>query len=126
MQVTCIKCNKQGTLSINQSTSNRRACKYYMIQHYNLETKKHKRCYIGTEKSLSEQYKMVIHKDNGLYTTYPQNTNNHNYSPITQNNTKSARGCRLAWSRLRDSGSRDLGSNPSSPTTTWVHNPLRS
>ena len=26
------------------------------------------------------------------------------------------RGCRLAWSRLRDSGSRDPGSNPGSPT----------
>ena len=25
-------------------------------------------------------------------------------------------GCRLAWSRLRDSGSRDPGSNPGSPT----------
>ena len=27
------------------------------------------------------------------------------------------RGCRLAWSRLRDLGSRDPGSNPGSPTT---------
>jgi hypothetical protein len=26
------------------------------------------------------------------------------------------RGCRLAWSRLRDLGSRDPGSNPGSPT----------
>jgi hypothetical protein len=29
----------------------------------------------------------------------------------------SARGCRLAWSRLVDLGSIDPGSNPGSPTT---------
>lgn len=65
MQVTCIKCNKHGTLSINQSKSNGRVYKYYGIQHYNPKTKKRSWCYIGKYESLPEQYKMVIHK---LYT----------------------------------------------------------
>ena len=35
-----------------------------------------------------------------------------NYLIVSEN----LRGCRLAWSRLRDLGSRDPGSNPGSPT----------
>ena len=118
MQVTCIKCHNHGTLSINSSTSNGHTYRYYMVQHYHPETKKHIWCYIGTSQSLPEQYQTIIHKNQSLSTKYPQNTNNLNYSPITQTNTEIARGCRLVWSRLRDSGSRDLGSNPSSPTNT--------
>ena len=72
MQVTCIKCNKHGTLGINQSKSNGHIYRYYGIQHYDPETKKRRWCYIGTEKSLPEQYKTVIHKEQGLYTNYTQ------------------------------------------------------
>ncbi len=36
----------------------------------------------------------------------------------------SLRGCRLAWSRLVDLGSIDPGSNPGSPTHTWVRRTL--
>jgi hypothetical protein len=68
MQVTCIKCNKHGTLSINQSIVNGRVYKYYGIQHYNSETKKRSWCYIGKYESLPEQYKTVIHKKQRLYT----------------------------------------------------------
>lgn len=100
MQVTCIKCNKIGSLGINQSTSNGHVYKYYMIQHYDSETKKHSWCYIGSEKSLPEQYKIVIHKEPQLYTDYTQNTNNPNYSAITRNNGESTRGCRLVWSNF--------------------------
>jgi len=72
MQVTCIKCNKHGTLSINQSKSNGRVYKYYGIQHYDVETKKRSWCYIGKHESLPEQYKTVIHKKQSLYTNYTQ------------------------------------------------------
>jgi uncharacterized protein (DUF488 family) len=72
MQVTCIKCNKHGTLSINQSIVNGRVYKYYGIQHYNSETKKRSWCYIGKYESLPEQYKTVIHKKQRLYTNYTQ------------------------------------------------------
>ena len=115
MQVTCIKCNKHGTLGINQSMSNGHMYRYYGIQHYDPNTKKRSWCYIGAEKSLPEQYKIVIHKEQALYTNYTQNTNNLNYSPITQNNDESIRGCRLVWSRLRDSGSRDPGFKSQQP-----------
>ena len=50
--------------------------KYYGIQHYDPETKKRTWCYIGAEKSLPEQYKAVIHKDQSLYTNYTQTTRN--------------------------------------------------
>jgi hypothetical protein len=72
MQVTCIKCTKHGTLSINQSKSNGRVYKYYGIQHYDPETKKRSWCYIGKYESLPKQYKMVIHKKQRLYTNYTQ------------------------------------------------------
>ncbi len=65
MHVTCIKCNKLGTLGINQSKSNGHIYKYYGIQHYDVETKKRSWCYVGPEKSLPEQYKTVIHKEQG-------------------------------------------------------------
>ena len=123
MQVICIKCNKHGTLGINKSTSNGHAYKYYCVQHYNPETKKRSWCYIGAEKSLPEQYKNVIHKEQGLYTNYAQTSRiseNLNLALINQNNDESKRGCRLAWSRLRDSGSRDSGPNPGSPTNNQV------
>ena len=72
MQVTCIKCNKHGTLSINQSKSNGHTYKYYGIQHYDQETKKRTWCYVGPEQSLPEHYKTGIHKDQRLYTKYTQ------------------------------------------------------
>ena len=72
MQVTCIKCNKTGTLGINQSKSNEHVYKYYGVQHYNPETKKRSWCYIGSEKSLPEQYRIVIHKEQSLYTNHTQ------------------------------------------------------
>ena len=72
MQVTCIKCNKIGTLGINQSKSNGHIYKYYGIQHYDSETKKRSWCYVGPEKSLPEQYKTVIHKEQSLCTDYTQ------------------------------------------------------
>jgi hypothetical protein len=80
MQVTCIKCNKHGTLGINQSKSNGHTYNYYGIQHYDPTTKKRTWCYVGTEKSLPEQYKTVIHKEQGLYTNYTQ-TNSFSETP---------------------------------------------
>ena len=120
MQVTCIKCNKLETLGINQSTSNGHIYKYYMIQYYNPKTKKHSWCYIAKEESLPEQYQLIIHKEPQLSTTYPQTTNTLNYRINHQNIGDSLRGCRLAWSRLRDSGSRDSGPNPGSPTNPFL------
>jgi hypothetical protein len=76
MQVTCIKCTKHGTLSINQSKSNGRVYKYYGIQHYDPETKKRSWCYIGKYESLPKQYKMVIHKKQSLHTNYTQTSRN--------------------------------------------------
>ena len=40
---------------------------------------------------------------------------------ILTSEVENLRGCRLAWSRLRDLGSRDPGSNPGSPT---IHKPI--
>jgi hypothetical protein len=40
MQVICIKCQKQGSLSLNHYTSHGHRYQYYGIQHYNRDTKK--------------------------------------------------------------------------------------
>ncbi|MFX0202944.1 MAG: hypothetical protein ACFFCW_43125 [Candidatus Hodarchaeota archaeon] len=74
MQVTCIKCHKHGSLSLNQYKSNGHIYKYYGIQHYDSDTKKRRWCYLGTYESLPDQYKTMIHKRQELSTTYPQNS----------------------------------------------------
>lgn len=63
MQVTCIKCDKKGTLDIKQTMPKGHAYKYYCVQHYDPNIKKRSWCYIGGNESLPEQYKTVIHKE---------------------------------------------------------------
>jgi hypothetical protein len=72
MQVTCIECHKQGSLSLNHYTSNGHKYRYYGIQHYNRDTKKRHWCYLGKYNSLPESYKLVIHNKHRLSTTDPQ------------------------------------------------------
>ena len=69
--------------------------KYYGIQHYDPETKKRTWCYIGAEKSLPEQYKTVIHKEQSLYTNYTQTnriSEKTNLSSFYENKVKNMAG----------------------------------
>jgi hypothetical protein len=72
MHVTCIKCQKQGSLSLNHYTSHGHKYKYYGIQHYNSQTKKRHWCYLGKYESLPKSYKTIIHNNQKLSTTDPQ------------------------------------------------------
>jgi hypothetical protein len=72
MQVTCIKCQKHGSLSLNHYKSNGHRYQYYGIQHYNSQTKKRHWCYLGKYESLPESYKLVIHNNQKVSTTDPQ------------------------------------------------------
>jgi hypothetical protein len=75
MQVTCIKCQKHGSLSLNHYTSHGRVYKYYGIQHYDSKTKKRKWCYLGKYDALPESYKLVIHNQSRVSTTDTQTRN---------------------------------------------------
>lgn len=72
MHVICIKCNKQGSLSLNHYKSHGHRYQYYGIQHYNRDTKKRHWCYLGKYESLPDQYKTMIHNKQLLSTTDPQ------------------------------------------------------
>ena len=120
VQVKCIKCDQNGTLSVKKTTSQRKMYQYHYIQHSDPETRKRKWCYIGKYDSLPEDYKLIIHKHQGLYTNYPQvgsSRNNLKLSSISNNTTLSASGCGLAWSRTGAPQAPDPGSNPGCRTT---------
>ena len=72
MQVICIKCHNQGSLSLNHYKSKGHRYQYYGIQHYNSMTKKRHWCYLGTYESLPDQYKIMIHNKQILSTSDPQ------------------------------------------------------
>jgi hypothetical protein len=72
MHVTCIKCNKHGSLSLNYYKTNGHRYKYYGIQHYDRETKKRRWCYLGKFESLPESYQTIIHKQQQLPTNDTQ------------------------------------------------------
>jgi hypothetical protein len=72
MNVTCIKCHKNGSLSLNHYKTNGHQYQYYGIQHYNRDTKKRHWCYLGKYESLPESYKILIHNQMRLSTSNPQ------------------------------------------------------
>jgi len=112
MQVHCIKCNKHGSLSINQYKAHGRIYKYYGIQHYDPTTKKRRWCYLRKYESLPDQYKRVIHKKQGLSTKSTQ----------TQKKRKSRVFVEKAWCGGWDSNPRTpVGQGPK-PTHDLLHN----
>jgi hypothetical protein len=72
MKVIYIKCNKQGSLSLNHYKSNGHRYMYYGIQHYDAQTMKRHWCYLGKYESLPDQYKIMIHNNQRLSTSDPQ------------------------------------------------------
>ena len=86
MQVTCIKCQKQGSLSLNHYKTNGHRYQYYGIQHYNSQTKKRRWCYLGKYDSLPDQYKMLIHNNQSLSTTDPQTAKTGKTHVFSENN----------------------------------------
>ena len=83
--VTCIKCNKEGSLTIKQTKSKGITYKYWYVEHH-LKGDKIKWCYLGKFEKLPEEYKLLIHKDTQADTQKNRETNNLKFSSIEQNN----------------------------------------
>ena len=74
VQVTCIKCGREGSLTKKQTVSKGITYEYWYVEHH--IGKKIKWCYLGKFEKLPEQYKQLIHKDTQHYTQNDRNLNN--------------------------------------------------
>jgi len=61
VQVTCIKCGREGSLTKKQTVSKGITYEYWYVEHH--IGKKIKWCYLGKFEKLPEQYKQLIHKN---------------------------------------------------------------
>ena len=61
VNVTCIKCNKKGSLTKKQTKSKGITYEYWYVEHH--IGNKIKWCYLGKYKKLPEEYKKLINKD---------------------------------------------------------------
>ncbi len=61
VNVTCVKCNREGSLISKQTRSKRKSYHYWYVEHHIGD--KIKWCYLGKYESLPDEYKKLIHKD---------------------------------------------------------------
>jgi len=61
VNVTCIKCDRKGSLTKKQTKSKGITYEYWYVEHH--IGKKIKWCYLGKYEKLPQQYKDLIHKD---------------------------------------------------------------
>ena len=61
VNVSCLKCNREGSLLIKQTKSKGKTYRYYYIEHH--IGNKIKWCYLGKYEVLPDEYKKLIHKD---------------------------------------------------------------
>jgi hypothetical protein len=121
--VTCIKCNKKGSLMVKQTKSKGYSYTYWYVEHW--DGSKRSWCYIGKSEDLPKEYEEALmleiaKEQNSDTQTDTQNTHKLNkpeLSSISQNKC----GYSLVWSRTSACHAGDPGSNPGGRTT----NPLR-
>ena len=108
-------------MEVHDNISKRKRYRYRKLYVYYHHPKDHlekpKWCYLKKEylEALGITENTITQREN-LLTQNTQQTENPKSCLFKQDNTDLGRGRRLAWSRLRDSGSRDPGSNPGGPT----------
>ena len=86
VNVTCTKCNLEGSLTVKQTKSKGIKYEYFYIEHHIGD--KIKWCYLGKYEKLPEEFKRLIHKDTQTDTQNIRETNNLKSSSIKQNNQK--------------------------------------
>jgi len=84
VNVICIKCDKEGSLTKKQTKSKGITYEYWYVEHHIKD--KIKWCYLGKYESLPNEYKQLIHKDTQRSTQNTQKSENPKSSPIQQNN----------------------------------------
>ncbi len=96
--------------------------KWY-IYHNRSKGTKQRWCYLSKKYLELPEIKESIKREQATQNTTQkeysatQRRNNLKLGSVSENRHVLFGGCRLAWSRLRDSDSRDPGSNPGSPTS---------
>ena len=100
VKVQCIKCNREGSLTIKQTKSKGITYQYWYVEHH--IGKKIKWCYLGKYEKLPEEYKKLIHKDTQTNTQTIAKSENPNLAFFNQNNgyinsmlTKTSSGTRI-------------------------------
>ena len=106
VNVTCIKCNTQGSLTKKQTKSKGITYEYWYVEHH--IGNKIKWCYLGKYEKLPDNYKKLIHKDTQTDT---QNKNFKLASKLKNNRA----GSLARLGHLLDV-QKVAGSNPARPT----------
>ena len=91
VKVQCIKCNREGSLTIKQTKSKGITYQYWYVEHH--IGKKIKWCYLGKYEKLPAEYKRLIHKDTQTDTQNTTKSENLNLSSKSKKN----RAGSLAW-----------------------------
>ena len=119
--VTCIKCNKKGSLVIKPTKSKGYTYKYWYVEHW--DGTKRSWCYIGKDEDLPAEYKEILKSETNPTTanytqTDTQNMHKQNKAQqglISQNKS----GYSLVWFRTSACHADDPGSNPGGRTTKF-------
>ena len=120
VKVQCIKCNREGSLTIKQTKSKGITYQYWYVEHH--IGKKIKWCYLGKYEKLPEEYKRLIHKDTQTNTQTSTSSKNLNSRLYTENNQQTLRAGSLARLGHLLDVQKVAGSNPARPTTFYTHN----
>ena len=116
VNVTCIKCNRMGSLTRKQTKSKGITYEYWYVEHHIGD--KIKWCYLGKYEKLPQEYKKLIHKNTQTDTQNNTNPENLNSNLINQNSSESLRAGRLARLGHLLDVQKVAGSNPARPTTS--------
>ena len=122
VNVTCVKCKKEGSLVAKQTKSKGITYQYWYVEHH--LGKKIKWCYLGKIESLPNDYKILIHKDTQTDTQNIKKSDSFNLSFVPENNEELKSRGSLAWlgrqtHNLESEGSdrpEVAGSNPAPGT----------
>ncbi|RLG90870.1 MAG: hypothetical protein DRO36_05340, partial [Candidatus Hecatellales archaeon] len=95
VQVICIKCGREGSLTKKQTVSKGITYEYWYVEHH--IGNKIKWCYLGKFEKLPEQYKQLIHKDTQTDTQKINNAENINLRPFHENKVDNLWAGSSAW-----------------------------
>ena len=97
--VTCVKCNRKGSLVKKPTKSKGYSYEYWYVEHWT--GTKRTWCYLGKQEDLPQSYKEVLRSETTSDYTQTDTQNIHKLKKLDSGSKmENIRGCRLAWSRL--------------------------
>ena len=115
VNVTCTKCNREGSLTIKQTKSKGITYQYWYVEHHIGD--KIKWCYLGKYEKLPEDYKRLIHKDTQTDTQNIVESDKPKSVFSSQTNQESKWAGSSVWNERLTCTQEDAGSNPAQ--STW-------